>query len=154
MVPSLSSLLVGPAADRPRWYLELLAVVPVFALVFGAYALGFFEISGGVVFVPGHAALVGLLAGVVVGYLGRGLLLAWLVAYAALLGYSADHYLLGLSGRSIAERFAAFLGPDGLVALGIMALVIGTMAWVVGFLARRAVGVVRRRGLAAEPGNP
>lgn len=152
MVPSLRSLLVGPAADRPGWYLELLVVVPVFLGVFAAYALGFFAVGGGVVFVPFYGAAVGLAAGVVLAALGRGLLHSWLVGYASLLGYSADHYFLGLSGRSLPERAAAFLGPDGLAFLAVLALVLGTAAWPVGALARWLVDSVRRRGDSADPG--
>lgn len=143
MAPSLRRLLLGSPRRRARWPLELLAVVSVFTVVFAGYALGFFEISGGVVFLAGDAALVGLLAGIAVGYLRRGLLLSWLVVYAALLGYSADHYFLGLSGRSLAERAIAFLGPDGLAFLAVEALVIGTVAWLVGTLASLAVEFVR-----------
>lgn len=154
MAPSLRALLVGPATNRERWYLELLVAVPIFVLVFVAYAIGVFEVAGGVVFIPGDAALVGLVAAVVVGFLGRGLLLAWLVAYAAILGSSADHYFLGITHRPFIDRLVFFLGPDGLVAQALMALVIGTVAWLLGSLLRWAIGTVLDRTLATDPKAP
>ncbi len=62
--------------------------------------------------------------------------------YAALLGYSADHSLLGLSGRSPVERVSALLQLDGLVFLGVEALVLGTLAFLLGVCCERGVAVV------------
>jgi len=132
MVPPVRPVLFGRELPARQRYLSLALAVGLFGIPFAAYALDIFEVAGGVVFVPGHAALVGVLGAVWVGYQQRGLTIAWLVAYAALLGYSADHYLLGLSGRSLFDRAAAFLGLDGLVFLGIEALVFGTLGFLLG----------------------
>lgn len=144
MLSTLRTLVAG--TDRPRRAvaLDLVGVALVFVVTFGAYALGVFAVSGGVVFVPGHAVLVGVVVAAFFAVRERGLLLAVLAVYAALLGSSADHYLLGLSGRSLAERLAAFLQPDGLVYLAVLALVVGTVTWVLGTLtvvAMRTAGV-------------
>jgi succinate dehydrogenase/fumarate reductase flavoprotein subunit len=117
----------------------------LFLTAFAAYALGIFEVAGGVVFLAGEAAVVGLLAAGVLAYRRAGMALAWAAVYGALLGHNADHYLLGLSGRPLSERVAAFLGPDGLAFVGVQALALGTLAWVAGTVAVRAVEEVRAR---------
>jgi len=124
---------------------RLLAPPLLFLVVFAAYALGVFEIAGGVVFLAGEAAIVGALAAAVLAYRRAGLALAWAAVYGALLGANADHYLLGLPGRPIGERVAALLEPDGLVFVGVEALALGTLAWVVGTVAIRAAEEIRAR---------
>lgn len=124
---------------------RLLVPPLLFLAVFAAYALGFFEIAGGVAFLAGEAAIVGVLAAAVLAYRRAGLALAWAAVYGALLGSNADHYLLGLSGRPRGERVAAFLGPDGLAFVGVEALALGTIAWVAGAVAVRAVEETRDR---------
>lgn len=150
MVPALRGFLVGPTASRTGWRRDLLAAVPVFLVVFAAYAIGVFHIAGGVVFIPFQGAALGFLVGTSLAVLGRGLVHSWLVFYASLLGYGADHYLLGLSGRSLLERVVAFLSPDGLVYYAVLTLVLGTLAWLVGALARWVVESARRVGRSAD----
>ena len=130
--------------SSPRRH-RLLVPPLLFLGVFAAYALGIFKIAGGVVFLAGEAAIVGVLAAAVLAYRRAGLALAWATVYGALLGYNADHYLLGLSGRPLGERVVAFLGPDGLAFVGVEALSLGTLAWVAGAIAIRAVEVIRAR---------
>ncbi|GAB3695539.1 hypothetical protein [Halorubrum pallidum] len=144
-MPSLRTLLLGPPRDRPRPDPRLAVPPACFALVFTAYAVGAFEISGGVVFLAGHAAAVGVLGAAGLAVRREGLIAAWATVYAALLGYSANHYLLGLSGRSLVERIVALLGLDGLVYLGVQALVFGTLAWAIGVGGALAVGRLRER---------
>ncbi|OYR38104.1 MULTISPECIES: hypothetical protein [unclassified Halorubrum] len=128
----------------PRRY-RLLVPPLLFLAVFAAYAVGAFEVSGGVVFLAGDAAVVGVLAAAVLAYRRAGLALAWASVYGALLGYNADHYLLGLSGRPLGERVAALVGPDGLAFVGVEAVVLGTLAWVGGAAAARAAEALRSR---------
>lgn len=144
MVSSLRRLLVGRDRSGPRQYL----VVPValFIAIFTAYALDIFAVSGGVVFLPWDAAVVGCVVAGWVGHRRDGLAFAWLVAYASLLGYHADHALLGLSRRPLAERLAYFVRLDGLAYLAVEALVLGTLAFVVGRLVGRSVAVLRDDG--------
>ncbi|WP_256402456.1 hypothetical protein [Halorubrum salinum] len=144
---SLRTLLLGPPRDRPRPDPRLAAPPACFALVFVAYAVGAFEIGGGVVFLAGHAAAVGVLAAAGLAVRRGGLIAAWATVYAALLGYSANHYLLGLPGRPLAERLVALFDLDGLVYLGVQALVLGTLAWVIG--AGAALSIQRLRERAA-----
>ncbi|QAU13520.1 hypothetical protein EKH57_12815 [Halorubrum sp. BOL3-1] len=150
MASALRAALLGSSRERSRPSARLVAPPLCFAVVFAAYAVGVFAIAGGVVFVPFDAAALGVVAAVALAYRRDGLIPAWLTVYAALLGYSANHSFLGLSGRSLVERAAAFLSPDGLVFLGVEALVFGTVAWLVGTLAAVAVDRVReRRGASA-----
>jgi hypothetical protein len=149
MSSTTRTVLAGSSTGR--WRHELLLVPPVtFAVVFGAYAFGIFDIAGGVVFLPGEATLVGLALAAGLAVAGRGLLLAWLTVYAALLGSAADHYLLGLSGRPFAERLVALLGPDGLAFYAVAALVLGTLAWGGGRLAQLGVAAARDVSAASE----
>jgi hypothetical protein len=132
MAPFTRRLLLGrepPGSRRAFWSLS---AAVLFLGTFAAYAVGVFAVSGCVVFIPGHAAIVGFGAALLAGYERGGLALAWLVAYAPLLGASADHYLLGLSSRPFAARLEAFFGLDGLAFLGVEALVIGTVAFALG----------------------
>ena len=143
MASAFRVALRGSNRDRSRPSLRIVAPPLCFAVAVAAYAVGVFSVAGGVVFVPFDAAALGVVVAVGLAYRRDGLLAAWGTVYAALLGYSAVHYLLGLSGRSLVERAAAFLSPDGLVFLGVEALAFGTVAWLVGTLA--AVGVDRIR---------
>ena len=135
-------LLGSNANDSPRRR-RLLVPPLLFVGVFAAYALGVFSISGGVVFLAGQAAVLGVLVAAVLAYRRAGVALAWATVYGALLGHSADHYLLGLPGRPLGERVGALVELDGLVFVGVEALALGTIAWVVGAGGRLAVERVR-----------
>jgi hypothetical protein len=142
-VPSPRALLLGRDRDRPRPDPRLAAPPLCFALVFVAYAVGVFEVAGGAILLAGDATVAGVLAAVWLGVRERGAVASWAVVSAALLGHRADHYLLGLSGRSLGERVVAFFGVDGLAVLGAAALAAGTAGWVAGTALRLAVGRVR-----------
>ncbi|ELZ44112.1 hypothetical protein C464_14795 [Halorubrum coriense DSM 10284] len=145
-------VLLGATPDDSSRRYRLL-VPPLLLLVsFAGYALGVFSHAGGVVFLAIDAATVGVLAAAVLAYRRAGIALAWGAVYGALLGANADHYLLGLSGRSLGERVGALGELDGLVFVGVEALALGAIAWVAGAVAGRAVAEVRdrRRDAAAE----
>ena len=142
-MPALRALLLGADRDRPRPDPRLAAPPLCFALVFAAYAIGVFEVTGGVILIAGDAAVAGLLAAAAVAARRDGLLASLTTGYAALLGHRADHYLLGLSGRSLGGRFAALLAVDGLAVLGAAALAAGGLGWLAGTAGRLAVGRVR-----------
>ena len=138
MVPALPRTLL--AADPwPRRCLVLF--VALFGVTFAGYALGLFATSGGVVFLHADAALVGTAAASWVGFERGGLVPAWLSVYGALLGGAADHYVIGQSTGRLPQRVADLLSPDGLMFLGVEALVIGSLAFAVGWLGR---GLYRR----------
>jgi hypothetical protein len=146
MNPALRTLLVGTTQSASRRSLVVAGAVGVFAATLAAYALELFAVSGGVVFIPSDAATVGVIAGVWIGYARRGLLAAWLVAYAALLGYHADHAFFGLSGRGFGDQFAYFVELEGLVFLAVEAVVLGTLAFIVGGLLRLGVTLFQSHG--------
>lgn len=136
-----------PRSPRPplQRRLDLAFVGGVFVATALAYAVGLFSTTGGVVFLPADAAVVGILGAGLFGYRQSGLAFGWLAAYAPLLGAVADHYLLDLSTRPLAERIAAFLSPDGLAFLGVAAVVLGTLAWSGGLGGERSLAAHRSR---------
>lgn len=140
----LTEVLVGreqSGYQRPRWV--LLALV-AFTISFVGYAIDVFVIPGGVVWIPGDAALVGVCAAILVGYRHGGVLAAWLVAYASLLGYSAQRALFGYANSSLSEELAYFFDPESLAVLALEGLVLGVVAVAVGSLLRAVVDTVRR----------
>lgn len=145
MAPSLRTLFLGPSERRFQRRLDLLFVGALFLATVLAYAVGLLEVTGGVVFLPMDAALVGTIGAVLIGYRQSGLGFGWLAAYAPLLGFSADHYLLGLSSQPIPDRVMAFFEPDSLAFLAVEAVVLGTLAWVVGIAVSYALDAVRER---------
>lgn len=143
MNDTLRSVLLGARRDGPPPYLTGLVAVGGFLASLAGYALGVFEVSGGVVWMPFHAAVVGIAAACLLGGVRRGLLAAWVGTYAALLGYHADHAFFGLSGRTLGERFAYFVEPDGLAFLAVEAVVLGTIAFLLGRGLRLGFDAVR-----------
>jgi hypothetical protein len=143
MSSTLHSLLVGgDRSDAPPYLVTALAFGG-FVFTVAAYVLEIFTISGGIVWIPFHAAVVGMCAGCLVGYFRRGLLFAWVVTYTALLGYRADHAFFGLSGRSFGEQAAYFFELDGLAVLAVEAVVLGAVAFGLGWIARVGIDAIR-----------
>ncbi|MEZ3162436.1 hypothetical protein ABNG03_15235 [Halorubrum sp. RMP-47] len=138
-------VLLGANPDDSSRRYRLLVPPLVFLVVFAGYGFGVFAHAGGVVFLAVDAAAVGLLAAGALAYRRAGVALAWAATYGALLGANADHYLLGLSGRSLGERVGALLELDGLVFVAVEAIALGTIAWVAGAVAGRAVAEARAR---------
>lgn len=133
MVPPLRPLLLGP--DRFQRRLDVLLALAVGALTALAYAVELFELGGGVVFLPYHAALVGSVTAVVVGYQRGGLAFGWLVAYTPYLGLQVTWAFLWLSsGRSLGDRLAFVSDPAGLGYFALFAAVVGGAGYAVGRL--------------------
>lgn len=134
--------LVGERRTRLRRHLPL-ALVP-FVVTFVGYAAGVFGMAGGVVFVPIHAASVGMAAGAWIGYRAGGLPIAWIAVYASYLGFHAEWAVFGLPGRPLGDRIAFLVSPDGLAFFGVSALVLGTAAFAGGRIVRLALRCVSR----------
>lgn len=145
MQTTLRRLLLGPERRGHRRLVPPLLAVVLLVGTFAAYGTGLFAIQGGVVFVPGDAALAGLVAAVAVSYARGGLLAAWLVAYGSLLGYNAYHAFLGLSSRSLVEQTAYFLELDGLFVLAVEGVIVALLAFPLGWGCRRAAEGIRKR---------
>lgn len=136
MLSSLRAILLGTKYSHSRALLTVGVALGVFVIAVAAYTLDLFAVSGGVVWIPFHAALVGTVVAFWIGYTRRGLVFAWIVTDGALLGYHANHAFFGLSGRDFTEQLAYFVRADGLVFLGVEAIVLGTVAFVLGCLLR------------------
>jgi len=143
---STRRLLLGDPRCTPRSLRWTFLAVGLFALTFAAYAVEVFAVTGGVVFVPGDAALVALVPAAWLGCARDGLLGAWLVATGAFLGYRAYHAFLGLSSRTLAEQAAFFVEPEGLFVAALFGVVAGSLAFPVGRALRRGVDAVVARG--------
>jgi hypothetical protein len=87
---ALRSLLLGTKRSEYGRYLVVGAAFGAFVITFVAYGLGIFSVSMGLVWIPFHAAIVGMIAGCWVGYSRGGAVLAWIVTYTSLLGYRAN----------------------------------------------------------------
>ncbi|WP_265110667.1 hypothetical protein [Halosolutus halophilus] len=122
------------------WYWRALwttLAVVLGVITFVAYVLDVFTVAGGVVFIPGDAALVGIGAAAVVGYVRGGLLVAWLVSFTSLLGFRAYHAFPGLSYRTFPEQLAYFLDPEGLFVYTTEGIALGSIAFIIGSFVRR-----------------
>jgi hypothetical protein len=142
---ALRAALLGSKRGRPRRTVLICLVLGLPGLTFLAYELDIFFDSGGVVFVPFHAALIGVIAAFWAGYTRAGLLPGWGLAYLPLLGWRAE-WATEISPRPLLDRIAYVVRPDGLVALA----VIGAGVALVGFTA----GALTGQGLDALRGGP
>lgn len=145
MDSSPRSLLLGPERGRFQRRLDALSAILLGVLTFLAYAIGVFEVSSGVLVVPGDATLVSLVAAGGVGYRRGGVAVAWLVAVAPQLGFRADWAFFGLSSRSLGGQLAFLFDPVSLAVSAVIALVFGTLGFGVGALARWTTALLRRR---------
>lgn len=147
MSTSLTEALIGRGDRWPRFVFGVLLGIVAFTVSFVGYAIGVFSIPGGIVWIPGDAALVGMAAALFVGYLRRGVLVAWLVTYASLLGYAAQRSLFGYSNTTNWEKLAYFFDPETLVVLALESLVLGVIAYTVGMLFRFGVDTYKRHSV-------
>lgn len=136
MAMSLRSTLLGTNRSEHHRILVLALALGVFATTFGAYALGVFSVSGGLIWIPLHAALVGLIAGCWVSYTQRGLVFACVVVYASLLGVHAHRTVSQVSGQGFIDPLVSLVSLDDLVFFAVEAIVLGLLAFVLGSLAR------------------
>lgn len=104
-----------------------------------AYAVGLFQVTGGVIILPADATLIGLIAAVGIGSRRGGLAFAWLAHFAAYTGFRADWAFLGLTGHSLAGKLAFLFDPVGLTVLAVATLIIGTVGFTIGYLAQWSV---------------
>ena len=145
MVPphlSARTLLLG--RDRFQRRLDVLLAVALGVLTAVAYAADVFELGGGVVLVPFHAAVVGLVAAAGVGYRRGGLVPAWLVAFTPHVGLNVIWAFLWLSpGRPLGDRLAFVFDPAGLTVAAVTAVVVAAFGYAWGRLF--ALGAERLR---------
>lgn len=138
------SVLLGSERGGPRRAVLIGLAVGLSGLTFLAYELDIFYDSGGVVFIPFHAALVGVTAAFWTGYSRTGLLPGWGLAYLSFLGWRAE-WATEISARPLLERVAYVVRPDGLVALAIIGLGVAVIGFTAGTLTRKGLDVLRTR---------
>lgn len=152
MHSQLLSVLLGSDLTRTRRFLYLGLAVGLFGTVFAGYAIGVFYASGGLVWIPYYAAVVGMIAACGIGYYRDGLVIAWMITYTSLLGYHADHAFIGLPSRSFVEQLAYFTRLDGLAFFGVEAVVLGTLAFTLGYVLQSVTRFLQKKR-AATPGD-
>lgn len=86
-----------------------------------------------------------MITGFWVGYARRGLLFGWLVTYTSLLGYHANNTFLGQSGEAFTEQLRCFTRVDGLLYWAVIALVLGTVVFILGSVVERVISAFNRR---------
>jgi len=151
MPRSLRNLLVGPGDTRFRRDLTLLSAVVLAVSTCLAYAVDLFTVAGGILIIPGDATVVGLVVAAGVGYRSGGLVFAWMLFFAAYLGFHADWAFFGLSGRSLSGELAFFFDPVSLAVFGTAAVLLGTLAYGAGSLTRRSLGRLRQSATRGDP---
>ena len=149
MVP-LRRVLLGRPRSRLQWALDVLVILTILTGTFGAYALGFFQVSGGVIILPAAATLVGFVVTVGVRARHDGLVVAWLGLFAAYIGFRADWAFLGLSSHALGGKLAFLFDPVGLAVLGVATLVIGTVGFAVGYLGRSSIERLREKVVSQQ----
>lgn len=126
-------------ADHFERRLDGLIAIVVAVATFAMYAIGFFTVDGGVVFLPSDATLVGGVAAAVIGYRRGSLLGAWMTLFGAYVAFFADWAFLGLSSHTLAGKLAFLFDPISLGLSALAAIVFGTAAFAFGYLAMRGV---------------
>ena len=144
MVPALRAVLVGHDSDRFQRTLDLFFATGLLLATFAAYAVGLFQVTGGVIVLPEDATLVGFVAAAGIGLRRGGLLIAWILPFAAYLGFRADWALLGLSRHSFGGKLVFLFDPVGLAVLAVAAIAIGTLGFAAGYLFQWCLGVLRQ----------
>ena len=142
MPSTVSTILFGRSQTGHRPFVLLSLAIGVFATTFVGYALDVFYVSDGVAFIPYYAAVIGIVGAGAVGYSQNGVVFAWIVTYASLLGFHADFSFLGRSAQSFSQQLASFVHPDGLALLAVVGIILGTLALSLGYLAQGGVGFI------------
>lgn len=145
MTPALKTVLLGRQYSRFQRTLGVLFAVTLSIATFAAYAIELFAVTGGVIVLPGDATLIGFVAAVGIGTQRGGLAFAWLAQFAAYVGFHANWALLGLSSHSPAGKLAFFFDPVTLAVLAVAAVLIGTIGFGVGALARWGIDHFKHR---------
>ena len=135
-------MILGSKRERPRQILLIGLALGLFGLTFLAYELDIFYHSGGVVFIPFHAALVGVTIAFWTGYSRTGFLSGWILTYLSFLGWRTE-WATEISLRPLIERIAYVVRPDGLVALAIIGFGVALIGFTLGMLARKTIDTLR-----------
>ena len=139
---TLHAILLGSIRVGHRWeYLAVLGL-SLFGVTFIAYEFEIFYHSGGVVFIPFHAAIVGGIAAFWTGYSRNGVVAGWGLTYLSLLGMRTE-WATNISPRPLIDRVAYIVQPDGLLVLAIIGIVVAVVGFTAGTLARKGIDTLR-----------
>jgi len=142
ILATFRTILLGSKRGGQRQALLIGLSFGLFALTFLAYELNIFYDSGGVVFIPFHAAIVGVTAAFWTGYRRFGLLSGWVLTYVTFLGWRTE-WATGISPRPLIERIAYVFRPDGLVALAIIGVGVAVIGFTAGTIVRKGINTLR-----------
>ncbi|GAB3674199.1 hypothetical protein [Halopiger thermotolerans] len=145
MARLVREILFGDPFERN---LDLLAAAVVFFGTFVAYATELFAVDGGVIVLPTDATAVAIFVAGGIGYRRGSLIGAWVAPFAAYLAFYAEWAILGLSGRSFADKLGFLFDLTRVALVTGAPIVLGTAAYAVGSLF--GVGVERLRDPRAE----
>lgn len=135
---TLHTFLLGSNQGRQHWVNLAGLGLGLFGVTFLAYELGIFFYSGGVVFVPIHATIVGGIAAFWTGYSHNGLVVGWALTYMSFLGMDAEG-ATDASARSLIDLVAAVVEPEGLIYLGILGLAVAVIGFTTGAMTETAI---------------
>jgi hypothetical protein len=142
ILATFRTILLGSKQGGSRQTLLIGLALGIFALTFLAYEVDIFYHSGGVIFIPFHAALVGVTAAFWAGYSRIGLLAGWVLTYLSFLGWRTE-WATDISPRQLIERIAYVVQPDGLMALALIGVGVAVIGFTAGTLARKGTDMLR-----------
>lgn len=138
----VNTILLGSGRRNRCWVFLTGVGLGLFGVTFVAYELDIFSQSGGVVFIPFHAAIVGGIAAFWTGYSRNGLVVGWGLTYLSFLGAQAE-WATDISPRPLIDRIAFVVQPDGLLALAMIGTVVALIGFTAGALARKIVNTIQ-----------
>lgn len=138
---TLHTMFLGSARAGHRWEYLTGVALGLFGVTFVAYEFDIFYHSGGVVFIPFHAAIVGGIAAFWTGYSRTGLVAGWGLTSLSLLGMRAE-WATDISPRPLIDRVAYIVQPDGLLVLAIIGVVVAVVGFTAGALARQGINTL------------
>lgn len=138
---TLDVLLLGSSRIGDHWEYMTGLALGLFGVTFLAYEFNIFYHSGGVMFIPYHAAIVGGIAALWVGYSRNGLVARWGLSCFSLLGMRVE-WATDISPRPLIDRGAYVVQLDGLLALAIIGIVVTVVGFTVGAFARTGINTL------------
>lgn len=139
------SVLLGRDDRTDRVLTRFALTVPLLLTVAAAYRSGAVETGTGVIFLPGYAAIAGMVVSCWAGYRRYGLVAAWLFTHGALLGYYVARHALGSPWWTLSSHAGFLFDWELWLWVAVAALVHGTPAYAAGSVLRRAIAACRRR---------
>lgn len=135
---ALHTVLLGTNRGRHHWKYLIGLGLSLFGVTFVAYELGIFYYSGGVVFIPVHATIVGVIVSIWSGFSRNGFVVGWILTYLSFLGMLAEE-ATNVSSRLLIDRIAAIIAPEGLIYFWILAFAVAVVGVTIGAVSEKAI---------------